>query len=82
MSQDNLLNKVHIKFIENELYMKAKNINRYLIENNSKPTKSTLDGADEIKAIKFLEKVMHMAIICLMKYLKKNLDKTLMIYYT
>lgn len=58
MSQDNSLNKAHIKFIENELYMKAKNINRYLIENNSKPTKSTLDGADEIRAIKFLEKVM------------------------
>ena len=58
VSQDNSLNKAHIKFIENELYMKAKNINRYLIENNSKPTKSTLDGADEIRAIKFLEKVM------------------------
>ena len=58
VSQDNSLNKAHIKFIENELYMKAKNINRYLIENNSKPTKSTLDGADEIRAIKFFEKVM------------------------
>jgi len=58
VSQDNLLNKAHIKFIENELYIKAKNVNRYLIENSSIPTKSTLGSADEIKAIKFLEKVM------------------------
>lgn len=58
VSQDNSLNKAHIKFIENELYIKAKNVNRYLIENSSIPTKSTLGSADEIKAIKFLEKVM------------------------
>lgn len=58
VSQDNSLNKGHIKFIENKLYIKAKSINRYLIENNAKPTKSTLDGADEIRAMKFLEKVM------------------------
>lgn len=58
VSQDNSLNKAHIKFIENELYVKANNVSRYMIENNSKPTKSTLDGSDEIKAIKFYEKIM------------------------
>lgn len=58
VSQDNSLNKAHIKFIENELYVKANNVSRYMIENNSKPTKSTLDGADEIRAIKFYEKIM------------------------
>lgn len=57
VSQDNSLNKAHIKFIENKLYLEAKNINRYLIENNSEPTKSTLDSADEIIAIKFYEKI-------------------------
>lgn len=57
-SQDNSLNKAHIKFIENLLYVKAKTVGRYIIENDEKPTKSSLDGADEIRAIKFYEKIM------------------------
>lgn len=57
VSQDNSLNKAHIKFIENELYLKANQVGRYVIENDTKPTKTTLDGADEIRAIKFYEKI-------------------------
>ena len=57
ISQDNSLNKAHIKYIENKLYIKATEISRYKIENDTKPTKSSLDDADEIRSIKFLEKI-------------------------
>lgn len=57
VSQDNSLNKAHIKYIENELYAKAINVDRFIIENESQPTKSSLDGADEIRANKFCKKV-------------------------
>lgn len=57
VSQDNSLNKAHIKFIENKLYLKANQVGRYVIENDTKPTKTTLDGADEIRVIKFYEKI-------------------------
>lgn len=57
MSQDNSLNKAHIKYIENKLYTKANEVGRYEIDQIT-PTKSSLDDADEIRAIKFLEKVI------------------------
>lgn len=58
VSQNNSLNKAHIKFIENKLYNRAKEVERFIIENDAKPTKSSLDGADEIRAIKFYEKII------------------------
>ena len=58
VSQNNSLNKAHIKFIENKLYNKAKEVERIIIENDTKPTKSSLDGADEIRAVKFYEKIV------------------------
>lgn len=58
VSQNNSLNKAHIKFIENKLYNRAKEVERFIIENDTKPTKSSLDGADEIRAIKFYEKII------------------------
>lgn len=57
ISQDNSLNKSHIKYIENKLYEKACKIRRYKIENDNRPTKSSLDDADKIRAIKFYEKI-------------------------
>lgn len=57
VSQDNSLNKAHIKYIENKLYTKANEVGRYEIEQLT-PTKSSLDDADEIRAMKFLEKVI------------------------
>lgn len=58
VSQNNSLNKAHIKFIENKLYNKAKKVERFILENDTKPTKSSLDGADEIRAVKFYEKII------------------------
>ena len=58
VSQNNSLNKAHIKFIENMLYTKAKEVERFIIDNDTEPTKSSLDGADEIRAVKFYEKIV------------------------
>lgn len=57
VSQDNSLNKAHIKYIENRLYTKANQVGRYEIDQIT-PTKSSLDDADEIRAMKFFEKVV------------------------
>ncbi|MEG1142664.1 MAG: GIY-YIG nuclease family protein [Clostridia bacterium] len=57
MSENNSLNKAHIKYIEHELYKLSKETNRLIIKNDSTPTKSTLGRADEIKSEKFIEKV-------------------------
>ena len=48
VSKDNSLNKAHIKYIEHELYEMSKKANRYIIKNESNPTKSSLSNADEI----------------------------------
>lgn len=57
VSKDNSLNKAHIKYIEHELYELSKQANRYLIKNESSPTKSSLSTADEIRAEKFISKI-------------------------
>ena len=57
VSKDNSLNKAHIKYIEHELYEMSKKANRYIIKNESNPTKSSLSNADEIRAEKFISKI-------------------------
>ncbi len=57
MSENNSLNKAHIKYIEHELYNLAKSTKRYIIKNESNPTKSSLGSADQIRAIKFIERI-------------------------
>lgn len=57
MSENNSLNKAHIKYIEYELYVQATEVKRYIVKNDAIPTKSSLGSADEIKARKFIEKI-------------------------
>lgn len=57
VSKYNSLNKAHIKYIEHELYEMSKKANRYIIKNESNPTKSSLSNADEIRAEKFVSKI-------------------------
>lgn len=57
MSENNSLNKAHIKYIEHELYQLSKKTNRFIIKNDATPTKSSLGRADEIKSEKFIQKV-------------------------
>ena len=35
MSENNSLNKAHIKYIEHELYIQATDVNRYIVKNDS-----------------------------------------------
>lgn len=57
VSENNSLNKAHIKYIEYELYNLANETERFVIKNESRPTKSSLSSADEIRSIKFIEKI-------------------------
>ena len=57
MSENNSLNKAHIKYIEHELYELGIQANRFIVNNDNTPTKPTLGHADEIKAKKFINKV-------------------------
>jgi len=57
MSENNSLNKAHIKYIEHELFHLAKDTKRYIVQNDKNPTKSSLGSADVIRANKFIEKV-------------------------
>lgn len=57
VSKDNSLNKAHIKYIEHELYEMSKKARRYIIKNESNPTKSSLNNADEIRVEKFISKI-------------------------
>lgn len=66
MSENNSLNKAHIKYIEYELYQLAVLANRFSIRNDKTPTRSSLGSADEIRALKFIERVK--VITSLMSY--------------
>lgn len=57
MSENNSLNKAHIKYIEHELYLVAKETKRFIVNNDVNPQKPSLSNADEIKSEKFIEKV-------------------------
>jgi len=63
VSENNSLNKAHIKYIEHELYNEAIKSQRYIIKNTDNPTKSSLGSADEIKAIKFAERIKMLSTI-------------------
>lgn len=75
VSKDNSLNKAHIKYIEHELYEISKKANRYIIKNESNPTKSSLSNADEIRAEKFVSKIKIIANIFGYKLFISLVDK-------
>ena len=57
ISKDENLNKAHIKYLENRLYEIAKKVNRYLIENSTVPTLSSISEADRAEMEEFIENV-------------------------
>jgi len=57
ISKDENLNKAHIKYLENRLFEKAKKINRYILDNNSTPTKSSISESDRAEMEEFIENV-------------------------
>ena len=55
MKKDDSLNKAHIKYIENVLYNTAIEINRYIVENTTIPTKSNISEFDAVAMEEFID---------------------------
>jgi hypothetical protein len=54
ISKDNILNKAHIKYLENKFYVLAKDANRYTITNSNIPTCSSISEYDEAMLNEFI----------------------------
>lgn len=54
ISKDNLLNKAHVKYLENKFYLLAKNAGRALITNSTIPTCSSVSEYDEAMLLEFI----------------------------
>lgn len=54
ISKDNLLNKAHVKYLENKFYLLAQQSNRSIIINNSIPTCSSISEYDEAMLEEFI----------------------------
>lgn len=55
LSKDNVLNKAHVKFLENSFFHIAKDANRSEIVNNTIPTRSSVSEFDESMLIEFID---------------------------
>lgn len=54
ISKDNLLNKAHVKYLENAFYMLAQKSGRYNILNSTVPTCSSVSEYDEAMLQEFI----------------------------
>lgn len=54
VSKDNLLNKAHVKYLENKFYLLAKNAGRAIVINNTIPTCSSISEYDEAMLQEFI----------------------------
>jgi len=57
ISKDDNLNKAHIKYIENRLHEIAKEANRYIIENSTTPTQSSISESDRAEMEEFIDNI-------------------------
>ena len=55
ISKDNNLNKAHIKYLENHLYMLAKKSSRYEVLNLNIPTESSISEMDQAEMDEFID---------------------------
>lgn len=54
ISKDNLLNKAHVKYLENKFYLLAKNAERSVVINSNTPTCSSISEYDEAMLQEFI----------------------------
>jgi hypothetical protein len=54
VSKDNLLNKAHVKFLENKFYLIAKDSGRAVVINSTIPTRSSISEYDEAMLEEFI----------------------------
>ncbi len=57
ISKDENLNKAHIKYLENRLFEKAQQTKRYILDNNTIPTKSSISESDRAEMEEFIENI-------------------------
>lgn len=55
ISKDNLLNKAHVKYLENKFYNLAQESGRVLVTNSNVPTCSSISEYDEAMLLEFIE---------------------------
>ena len=55
VNKDDALNKAMVKYLENSLYILAKNADRCTIYNGNTPTKSSLSETDETEMLEYLD---------------------------
>ena len=55
ISKDNNLNKAHVKYLENRMYIIAKESGRYVIANSNIPTLASLSESDTAEMEEFIE---------------------------
>ncbi len=55
VSKDENLNKAHIKYLESRLFEIAKSTDRYDVQNNNTPTKSSISESDQAEMEEFIE---------------------------
>ena len=55
ISKDNNLNKAHIKYLENHLYILAKESKRYEVVNNNVPTEASISEMDRAEMDEFID---------------------------
>lgn len=54
LSKDNLLNKAHVKYLENKFYLLAQEAQRFIVKNNTIPTCSSISEYDEAMLQEFM----------------------------
>lgn len=54
ISKDDLLNKAHVKYLENKFYLLAKNVGRSIVINSTVPTCSSISEYDEAMLQEFI----------------------------
>ncbi len=57
ISKDENLNKAHIKYLESRLYEITKKVNRYILANNSTPSKSSISESDIAEMEEFISNI-------------------------
>lgn len=57
ISKDENLNKAHIKYLESRLYEITKKVNRYKLENNTIPSKSSISESDVAEMEEFISNI-------------------------
>lgn len=55
ISKDNVLNKAHVKYLENKFYLLAKEANRAILVNNTIPTCSSVSEYDQAMLEEFID---------------------------